>query len=318
MTRPEVAVLVNAAAGRGRAARSTAAVIAALTDGGVRPRVLAAATRTAAEQQAAAAVADGVAAVAALGGDGAAHAALQAVVGTATPLALLPAGSGNDLATALGVPADPVQAAHALTADLHAGRSRQIDAARTGERWWGTVLCCGFDSAVTDRANRLRWPRGPRRYDLAILLELAQLRPRAVTLTVDGAVREREVTLVAVGNTSWYGGGLKIAPGADPADGLLEVVVIGPVSRRELVRTRPRLADGSHVGHPAVTVLRGREVGLAGAGLTTWADGEPIGALPATTVCVPGAVTVLGTAPRHHNGHVGGGGGRAVARGKSA
>ncbi|KGH48579.1 sphingosine kinase [Modestobacter caceresii] len=294
MTRPEVAVLVNAAAGRGRAARAVPAVVAALTAGGVRPRALAARTRAEAERLATVAVGDGVGAVAALGGDGTAHAVLQAVAGTGTPLALLPAGSGNDLATALGVPTDPVRAAADLVADLHAGRTRQLDSARTGERWWATVLCCGFDSAVTERAHRLRWPRGPRRYDVAILLELAQLRPRAVTLTVDGAVRQHEVTLVAVGNTPWYGGGLRIAPGADPADGLLEVVVIGPVSRRELVRTRPRLAAGSHVGHPAVTVLRGREIGLTGAGLTTWADGEPIGALPATTVCVPGALTVLG------------------------
>jgi diacylglycerol kinase (ATP) len=295
---PEVAVLVNAAAGRGRAARAVGEVTAALTAAGLAPRLLPAADRADAERQAAAAVADGVAAVAALGGDGAAHAVLQAVAGTDTPLALLPAGTGNDLALALGVPGDPVRAARALAEDLLNGSARRIDAARTGDRWWATVLCCGFDSAVTDRANRLRWPRGPRRYDVAILAELARLRPREVALTVDGSGSEREVTLIAVGNTPWYGGGLRIAPGADPADGLLEVVVVGPISRRELVRTRPRLAAGTHVDHPAVTVLRGREVALHGVGLTTYADGEPVCALPAVSVCVPGAVGVLGTGRR--------------------
>ncbi|WP_138757792.1 diacylglycerol kinase family protein [Modestobacter altitudinis] len=295
MPQPEVAVLVNAQAGRGRGARATAAVVAALTAAGVRPRLLTGTDRDDAERQAAAAVADGVPAVAALGGDGAAHAALQAVAGTGTPLGLLPAGSGNDLALALGVPADPAAAARALAEDLHSGAVRRVDAARTGDRWWATVLCCGFDSAVTDRADRLRWPRGPRRYDVAILAELARLRPREVELTVDGVGRPWEVTLVAVGNTPWYGGGLKIAPGADPGDGLLEVVVVGPVSRRELVRTRPRLAAGTHVDHPAVTVLRGREVVLHGAGLTTYADGEPVSPLPAVSVCVPGALTVVGT-----------------------
>jgi diacylglycerol kinase (ATP) len=295
---PEVAVLVNARAGRGRGARATTAVVAALSAAGVRPRLLAAADRDDAERQTAAAVADGVAAVAALGGDGAAHAALQAVAGTGTPLGLLPAGTGNDLALALGVPADPAAAARALAEDLHAGPARRVDAVRTGGRWWATVLCCGFDSAVSDRANRLRWPRGPRRYDLAILAELARLRPVQVELTVDGVASRREVTLVAVGNTPWYGGGLRIAPGADPADGLLEVVVVGPVSRRELVRTRPRLAAGTHVDHPAVTVLRGRRVALQGTGLTTYADGEPVCALPAVSVCVPGALTVIGTGRR--------------------
>jgi diacylglycerol kinase (ATP) len=291
---PEVAVLVNAVAGRGRAARAVAAVTDALRAAGVTPRLLAAADRCDAEEQAAAAVADGVAAVAALGGDGAAHAVLQAVAGTGTPLALLPAGTGNDLALALGVPPDPLRAARALAEDLLTGTVRRIDAARTGNRWWATVLCCGFDSAVTDRANRLRWPRGPRRYDVAILAELARLRPREVALTVDGVGSRREVTLVAVGNTPWYGGGLRIAPDADPADGLLEVVVVGPISRRELVRTRPRLAAGTHVDHPAVTVLRGREVALHGDGLSTYADGEPVCALPAVSVCVPGALGVIG------------------------
>jgi diacylglycerol kinase (ATP) len=290
-----VAVLANAVAGRGRGARALPAVTDALTAAGLTPRVLAAADRADAERQAAAAVADGVAAVAALGGDGAAHAALQAVAGTGTPLGVLPAGTGNDLALAVGVPSDPVRAARALAEDVVSGEVHRMDAGRTGDRWWATVLCCGFDSAVTDRANRLRWPRGPRRYDVAILAELARLRPREVTLTVDGVAAWHEVTLVAVGNTPWYGGGLRIAPGADPADGLLEVVVVGPVSRRELVRTRPRLAAGTHVGHPAVTVLRGREVALSGPGLSTYADGEPICALPAVSVCVPGAVALVGT-----------------------
>jgi len=289
-------VLVNAAAGRGRGARAVDAVTAALADGGVRPVLLAATSRADAEALAAAAVADGVAAVAALGGDGAAHAALQAVAGSTTALGLLPAGTGNDLALALGVPKDAAAAARAIAEDVTGGTHRRLDAARTGDRWWATVLCCGFDSAVTDRANRLRWPRGPRRYDVAILAELARLRPRPVGLTVDGVGSSEEVTLVAVGNTAWYGGGLRIAPGADPTDGLLDVVVIGPVSRRELVRTRPRLAAGTHVDHPAVTVLRGREVTLHGTGLTTYADGEPVCGLPAVSVCVPGAVAVVGSA----------------------
>jgi diacylglycerol kinase (ATP) len=294
----QVAVLVSAAAGRGRAARAVGGVQAALTAAGLTPRLLAADDRAGAERQAAAAVEDGVAAVAALGGDGAAHAALQAVAGSGTPLALLPAGTGNDLARALAVPSDPVAAARAMAEDLHTGAVRRVDAVRTGDRWWATVLCCGFDSVVSDRAARLRWPRGPRRYDVAVLTELARLRPREVALTVDGSGSQREITLVAVGNTAWYGGGLRIAPDADPADGLLEVVVVGPVNRRELVRARPLLAAGTHLDHPAVTVLRGREVALHGPGLTTHADGEPLGPLPAVSVCFPGALSVVGTARR--------------------
>jgi diacylglycerol kinase (ATP) len=265
-------------------------------------QLLVAADRAAAETAVARVRAD-VDAVVVLGGDGVVHAAVQGLAGTGTPLAVLPAGTGNDLAHALGVPADPLAALDAALADLAAGAGRAVDLVRSsstaGERWWATVLCCGFDSAVSDRVNRLRWPAGPRRYDLAIALELARLRPRPVRLTVDGVVTEHEVTLVAVGNTGWYGGGLKICPDADPTDGLLDVTVVGPVSRTELVRTRPRLAAGTHVDHPAVRVLRGREVQLDSTEpLTTWADGEPVGPVPVRSTVVPGALTVLGAGRR--------------------
>src|SRR3954469_19175634 len=157
----QVAVLVSPAAGRGRAHAATGAVLTALRDAGFTPRLLPATTRTEAEKLAAEAVGEGAAALAALGGDGAVHAALQAVAGTGTPLAVLPAGTGNDLALALGVPAAPVAANRAAAEDLRAGRARGVDAGRAGGRWWATVLCCGFHSAVTGRANRLRRPRRP-------------------------------------------------------------------------------------------------------------------------------------------------------------
>jgi len=296
------ALLVNAAAGRGRASSAAAAVAARLTAAGAVVEPLVATDRAAAEA-AVAAVHDRFDVVVALGGDGVVHAALQGLAGTGTPLAVLPAGTGNDLALALGVPADPLPALDAALADLSAGGGRAVDLVRSssaaGERWWATVLCCGFDSAVSDRVNRLRWPRGPRRYDLAIALELARLRPRPVRVTVDGVTTEREVTLVAVGNTPFYGGGLRICPDADPADGRLDVTVVGPVGRTELVRTRPRLAAGTHVDHPAVQVLRGREVQLASTEpLTTWADGEPVGPVPVRSTVVPAALTVLGAGRR--------------------
>jgi diacylglycerol kinase (ATP) len=291
----DVAVLVSSAAGRGRARGLAGDVVAAFRDSGLSPRILPTTTGAEAEQQAAAAVADGAGAVVAVGGDGTAHAALQAVAGTSTPLAVIPAGTGNDLGLALGVPRDPVAAARAAAEDLAAGNARTIDAGRTGDRWWATVLCCGFDSAVTDRANRLRWPRGRRRYDVAILAELARLRPRELTLVLDGEAMTVPVTLVAVGNTSWYGGGMKVCPTADPADGLFDITVVGPLSRRELVRSRPTLTAGTHVDNPAVSVHRAARVELTCPGVTTYADGEPVAPLPAVAECVPGALRIVGT-----------------------
>jgi YegS/Rv2252/BmrU family lipid kinase len=277
----DVAVLVSPAAGRGRARALSGEVLDELRAGGLKPAVLPATTGAEAEQQAADAVAAGTGAVVAIGGDGSAHAALQAVAGTSTPLAVIPAGTGNDLSLALGIPRNPVAAARVAAEDLLAGQVRAVDAGRTGGRWWATVLCCGFDSAVSDRANRLRWPKGRRRYDVAILAELAQLRPRELTLVLDGEEQTIPVTLVAVGNTPWYGGGMKVCPGADPSDGLFDVTVVGPLRRLELVRQRPRLTDGTHIENAAVTVHRVARVELSSPGVTTYADGEPVAPLPA-------------------------------------
>jgi diacylglycerol kinase family enzyme len=157
------------------------------------------------------------------------------------------------------------------------------------------VRCCGFDSAVSDRVNRLTWPRGRRRYDVAILAELARLRPREVTLVLDGEPMTVPVTLIAVGNTRWYGGGLQVCPGADPTDGLFDVTVVGPMTRLELVRSRPRLTDGTHVDNPTVSVHRATRVELTSPGVTTWADGEPVAPLPAVAECIAGAFHVVGT-----------------------
>ena len=294
----EVAVLVSPTAGRGRARVLTDDVLTAFRSAGLTPRLLPATTGADGERQAAEAVAAGAGAVVAVGGDGTVHAAVQAVAGTAAAQAVVPAGTGNDLVRALGIPADAAAAARAAAEDLAAGAVRTIDAGRTGDRWWATVLCCGFDSAVSDRANRLRWPKGRRRYDVAVLAELARLKPIELTMVLDGEAQTLPVTMVAVGNTPWYGGGMKVCPAADPGDGLFDVTVVGATGRLELMRTKPRLMAGTHVEHPMVSVHRAARVELSAPGVTTYADGEPVAPLPAVASCVSGALRVVGTGRR--------------------
>jgi diacylglycerol kinase family enzyme len=101
--------------------------------------------------------------------------------------------------------------------------------------------------------------------------------------------------MVAVSPTPWYGGGMKVCPGADPTDGLFDVTVVGATGRLELMRTKPRLMAGTHVEHPMVTVYRAARVELSAPGVTTYADGEPVAPLPAVAECVPRALTVVGT-----------------------
>jgi diacylglycerol kinase (ATP) len=160
-------------------------------------------------------------------------------------------------------------------------------------RYFGAVLGAGFDAIVNERANAMRWPRGPRRYDLATYLELARLRPRRYVITLDGQRTETDAVLVAVGNTASYGGGMRICPAADPTDGLLDVVVAN-CSRATLVRLKPKVYKGTHVEHPAVSAYRARTVEIAADGIVTYVDGERACPLPVTVTSVPGALTLLG------------------------
>ncbi|WP_028568629.1 diacylglycerol kinase family protein [Salinispora tropica] len=293
-----VAVLANPRAGRGRHRGLLPTVVHRLAAGGHPVRVLDARTPAQARAVCRAAVDDGAAALVAVGGDGTVHLALQAVAGTPVPFAVVPAGTGNDFAGDTGFPADPLAAADAIAAALRHGRSHPIDLARATaadgtQRWYGAVLAAGIDAIINERANRMRWPRGPRRYDLAILVELSRLRPRRYTLRLDGVTYELDAVLVAVGNCASYGGGMRICPAADPTDGLLDVVVGGRFNRRTLLRVKSRIYPGTHVDHPLVRSFQARTVEVAAAGITSYADGERVAELPVTITAAPAAVRLL-------------------------
>ncbi|MBK3627876.1 diacylglycerol kinase [Streptomyces sp. MBT49] len=292
----EITLFVNPAAGRGRGAHAARPAASALRAAGFTVHTVVGADAGDALARARAAVAGGTGALIAVGGDGLAHLALQAVAGTRTPLGLVAVGTGNDLARALGLPVrDPAGAARLVADALKGARIRDVDLGLVGDRWFGTVLASGFDSRVNDRGNRMRWPTGRAKYDLAMLAELAAFRPVPYRITFDGGdVREIEATLVAVGNGSSYGGGMRICPGADPADGLFDVTIVGDCSRRTLLRVFPKVYRGTHVDHPVVGVHRAAEVRIAAADVSAYADGERLGRLPLTARCVPGAVRVVG------------------------
>ncbi|MBT3166807.1 diacylglycerol kinase [Streptomyces sp. Vc74B-19] len=292
----EITLFVNPTAGGGRGARAARPAAAALRDAGFQVRTVTGDDPTDALSRARAAVEEGTGALIAVGGDGMANLALQAVVGTGTPFGLVAAGTGNDFARALGMPLkEPATAGRMIADALKSGRVRDIDLGRIGDRWFGAVLASGFDSRVNDRGNRMRAPLGRFKYDVAMLAELAALRPLPYRITLDGGeVREVEATLVAVGNGPSYGGGMRICPGADLTDGLFDITVVGECSRATLLKVFPRVYRGTHVDHPVVTVLRAASVELAAEDVTGYADGEFVGPLPLTATCVPGAVRVVG------------------------
>ncbi len=308
-----VIVLVNPTAAGGRGARAGIRTVGALRAAGVSATLLMGRDASQAEDLARAALQGGARALVVVGGDGTVHLGTQLVAGTDTALGVVGAGTGNDFARTLGLPAaDYRRGARALVEAVLSGHTRQVDAVRTSVGWFTCVLSAGFDSVVNERANRMRWPSGRLRYDVAMLRELPGFRPVHFTIELSGeagregarrlrgeagheAVRrvEREAMLVAVGNTPSYGGGMRICPAAGVEDGLLDVTLVGPMGVPTLLRLFPLVFSGRHVNHPSVTTYRARSVALAAAHVTAYADGERLGALPLRAEVVPGALRVL-------------------------
>jgi diacylglycerol kinase (ATP) len=307
-SRPRISLVVNPAANKGAATAVGTKVAAHLASAG-EVRVLSGCSQ--AESVALLAhAADDADAVIVCGGDGIVHLAVNALAEGTVPLGIIPAGSGNDTATALGIDANPVRAADSLLAALLAGSIKWIDlghcdavpvSPNASGRWWVTMFYAGFDSSVNERANRMRWPKGKRRYDVAIAAELLTLRTRELRLTLDESEFVLPATLVAIGNGPQYGGGKLMTPTAKMDDGFFDITVVGAVSRLTLARLAPTLPRAGHIGHPAVSQYRARQVTVAADDTVAYADGERVGPLPLRTLCVPRALPVLvpvGPTPR--------------------
>ena len=289
MTR-RIALLVNPTSGKGRGARLLEPVAARLRADWTEVDLVVGRDADEAFDRLRDRVAAGVDGVVAVGGDGLVNLALQVVAGTPLPLGVVPAGTGNDFARALGIPLDqPTQAVDLVVR----AATITVDMGRANGRWFGGVLGSGFDSMVNERANRMTWPTGRSRYNIAIVLELRTFRPVPYVLVLDGEPWTTEAMLVAVGNGSSYGGGMKVCPDADLHDGLLDVTVLGPISKPEFLRVFPTVYKGTHVNHPAVTVRRARRVVLRSAGVTAYADGERVSVLPVHCEAVPSALHVF-------------------------
>ncbi|MDI3313700.1 MAG: diacylglycerol kinase [Mycobacterium sp.] len=298
----QVTVLTNPVSGRGQAPRAAHAAIARLRQRGVGVAEIAGTDAHHARLLIDEALERGTDALVVTGGDGVISDALQALAGTDIPLGIVPAGTGNDHAREFGLPTKHPDAAADIIAD---GWTETVDLGRICDRsgvvkWFGTVAAAGFDSLVTDRANRMRWPRGRMRYNLAMLAELRNLRLLPFRLTLDnGQEIVTELTLAAVGNTRSYGGGMLICPDADHADGRLDITMVRCPSRIRLIRLFPTVFNGTHVGLDEVRTARTTSTEIESAGINVYADGEYACRLPAEIYAVPGALQILRPATPH-------------------
>ena len=224
--------------------------------------------------------------VVAVGGDGLVHLVLQHLAGTAIPLAVIPAGTGNDFCRTLGWPLDNIeQILHTVIAKPPS----RVDLAIVDGEWFGAILSTGFDSIVNERANAMKWPTGPSKYNVAIMLVLLGFKPRLYEINIDGQRFSTKAMLIAIGNGQSYGGGMKVCPNADLHDDLLEIMVLSPISKLKFLRVFPKVYAGTHIKDPAVKILRGKRVRINSAAIA-YADGERIGALPVEAESVPAAL----------------------------
>ena len=227
-----------------------------------------------------------------LGGDGTLHAAAN-LPGPKPELALLPAGRANNVARSLGIPAD-LRAAARVAAR---GRVRPLDlitAAGAGRRYFAVEgVSVGFHAVAragyraTNSADLLAAAR-------AGLGALGTFHPIPVAVESDGAARVMTVNQLFVANLPLYGFGLRVAPSADPTDGLLDLVAIEGGGRASLVTMLTRLRRGTHVDRPGASTWRARRIRIATGGRSpVIADSTNLGSGPVDLAVEPAALNVV-------------------------
>jgi diacylglycerol kinase (ATP) len=299
-------IIVNPAAGMGRAHLLAPRISQALSHTGAQARLLETREPGHAERLAAAATDLGHDRVVAVGGDGTIQEVLNGLMaagagpdGGQPALGIVPGGSGNDLARSLGLPKAPLEALGVALGE----RTQPLDLGRAAHdgtvRYFAAAGGTGFDAQVafTMAGRPHRWQRGRVGYFLATLNELRRFRNRPLRLRLAGDEGAREVDgrflFVAFANGAYYGGGMQICPDASTSDGLLDVCLVGDISRLGALRELPGIYRAAHVDHPLVDIVRVRELRIEGqAGTRVHLDGEPFGELPVDITVMPAAINV--------------------------
>lgn len=296
MSERRVALLINPTSGKGRGGKNAPIAARRLRERGLVVSEIIGASSEESAALARVAVREGADALIACGGDGTIHQAIQAVAGTDIPLGIIPVGTGDDNARTLGLPLKDVEAAADVIAD---GRTRTIDlghvtTADGASEYFMSVLSVGFDSMCNERANRMTWPHGTARYMIAMVAELSVFKPLPFTMTLDGQLRETTAMLVAFGNGISYGAGMKVCPDAKLDDGLLDVTELSAVSKLTFLRAFPSVFKGTHTENTDFVkqhVVKSATVDAPGQ--IAYADGERIGAVPATIESRPAALKIF-------------------------
>ena len=234
-----------------------------------------------------------------VGGDGMAHLGSNLCAGKNIPMAIIPAGTGNDAAAMLGMPLTNTEQSVRLVLEGLAS-PKKIDAIRISHggtvTWALGSASAGFDALAAARANAISWPKGPMRYYVAMLLELAKFKPIKYQSVVDGNPRDFEAMLCVVSNTGIYGGGMLVVPGASVTDAKLDVLLVKKMSRVKFVTIFPKVYKGTHITDKDVEIFKASKISITASGMPIYSDGEYVGQAPFEAEVVPGALTIIAPA----------------------
>jgi diacylglycerol kinase (ATP) len=244
------------------------------------------------------AVAGGAGLVVAVGGDGTVNEVAQGLAGAnEAELAVIPRGTGWDFARTYGIPRN-LEAAVGVALD---GRVRPIDLGRAtyqawdgseAESYFANIASAGMSGAIAKRANETSKALGGKiSYLWATVAVFARWRNDEVHVTVGAEERRGRMHDVVVANGRYFGGGMMICPEAEPDDGLFDVLLIGDLTKRDLLLTLPKTYRGRHLPHPKAELLRGAAVEVdAPEPLPVELDGEQPGTTPIRLEVVPGGL----------------------------
>lgn len=205
---------------------------------------------------AAQATSEGFDAVVSVGGDGTLCEVAHGLAGSGCPLGILPGGRGNDYCRCVGIPEKDTERAIQI---LLEGHRRAVDIMRVNDLVSLNVSSVGFDEEVVRNSRRFAWFRGLS-YVMSVFYTILHYRSLPLRIQVDDGLYEQLTFLVAAGCGTHYGGGINVLPEADPTDGLMDVCVIDPVTRGQVVRLLPKFMKGRHKGFPFVHMTRARHV----------------------------------------------------------
>ncbi len=292
-----IGVLINPTSGKGKGEAAGQKVLAALEQLGQPFRNLTGGSLQQSRQNAQDCIASGeLSALLVVGGDGMVHLGANLCGGTEVPLGIIAAGTGNDSAMTMGLPlTDPAEAARVAVASLASPQRIDLIAgsASLGEFFAFGTVSAGFDALVNARANQMSWPKGQRRYEVAMVLELLKFKGIHYKAVIDGVERKISAMLCAVANAPSFGGGMLIAPHADLRDGKLDLFIVHKITRATLLKIFPTVYTGKHVTHPAVEFVEAQTVVLDAGNMPVYADGEYVGQSPVETKVAKQALLVL-------------------------